>query len=82
MEGHPVMEREHMRVHEENKTQAGKVRWVRLDEGGDGRTKMGMNPDTCMDKAWTGNPAVQQASYRRCSVLHSRTIILMNIVMN
>ena len=25
------MEREHMRVHEENKTEAGKVRWVRLD---------------------------------------------------
>ena len=23
------MEREHMRVHEENKTEAGKVRWVR-----------------------------------------------------
>ena len=25
------MEREHMRVHEENKTEAGKVQWVRLD---------------------------------------------------
>ena len=25
------MEREHMRVHEENKTEAGKVRWVRPD---------------------------------------------------
>ena len=31
MEGHPVMEREHTRVHEENKTEAGKVRWVWLD---------------------------------------------------
>ena len=31
MEGHPVMEREHTRVHEENKTEAGKVRWVQLD---------------------------------------------------
>ena len=61
MEGHPVMEREHTRVHEENKTEAGKVQWVqwvwpdgpdnvggpvgrrwgRLDEDGDGRTKMG-----------------------------------------
>ena len=56
------MEREHTRVHEENKTEAGKVRWVRpdgpdnvggpvgqrwgrLDEDGDGRTKMGTNPD-------------------------------------
>ena len=57
------MEREHMRVHEENKTEAGKVRWVRpvrsggsgrpdrtmwvvqSDEDGDGRTKMGTNPD-------------------------------------
>ena len=28
MEGHPVMEREHTRVHEENKTEASKVRWV------------------------------------------------------
>ena len=28
MEGHTVMEREHTRVHEENKTEAGKVRWV------------------------------------------------------
>ena len=53
------MEREHTRVHEENKTEAGKVQWVRpdrpddvggpvgrrwgrLDEDGDGRTKMGM----------------------------------------
>ena len=25
------MEREHTRVHEENKTEAGKVRWVRPD---------------------------------------------------
>ena len=25
------MEREHTRVHEENKTEAGKVQWVRLD---------------------------------------------------
>ena len=25
------MEREHTRVHEENKTEAGKVRWVRWD---------------------------------------------------
>ena len=54
------MEREHTRVHEENKTEAGKVwparldnvgglvgrRWGWLDEDGDGRTKMGMNPDT------------------------------------
>ena len=56
------MEREHTRVHEENKTEAGKVRWVRpdrpddvggpvrqrwgqLDEDGDGRMKMGTNPD-------------------------------------
>ena len=56
------MEREHTRVHEENKMEAGKVRWVRLDrpddvggpvgrrwgqpdEDGDGRTKMGTNPD-------------------------------------
>ena len=30
-EDHCVMEREHMRVHEENKTEAGKVRWVRPD---------------------------------------------------
>ena len=32
----------------ENETKAGKVRWVRPDgpdEGGDGRTKMGTNPD-------------------------------------
>ena len=44
MEEHPVMEREHMRVQEENKTEAGKVRWVQLDrpdEDGDSRTKMG-----------------------------------------
>ena len=40
------MEREHTRVHEENKTEAGKVRWVRPDEDGDSRTKMGTNPDT------------------------------------
>ena len=56
------MEREHTRVQEESKTEAGKVQWVQLDgpddvggpagrrwgwpdEGGDGRTKMGMNPD-------------------------------------
>ena len=42
------MEREHTRVHEENKTEAGKVRWVRWvrpDEDGSGRTKMGTNPD-------------------------------------
>ena len=56
------MEREHMRVHEENKTEAGKVRWVRPDgpddvggpvglrwgrpdKDGDGRMKMGTNPD-------------------------------------
>ena len=39
------MEREHTRVHEENKTEAGKVRWVQPDEDGDGQTKMGMNPD-------------------------------------
>ena len=56
------MEREHTRVHEENKTEAGKVRWVRPDrldnvggpvgrrwgwpdEDGDGRMKMGTNPD-------------------------------------
>ena len=31
MEGHPVMEREHTRVHEENKTEAGKVWWVQPD---------------------------------------------------
>ena len=31
MEGCPVMEREHTRVHEENKTEAGKVQWVRPD---------------------------------------------------
>ena len=33
--GHPVIEREHTRVHEENETEAGKVRWVwlvRLDD--------------------------------------------------
>ena len=29
MEEHPVMEREHMRVHEENQTEAGKVWWIR-----------------------------------------------------
>ena len=28
MKGYPVIEREHMRVHEENKTGAGKVQWV------------------------------------------------------
>ena len=33
----------------------------------------------CMDKARTGNPAVQQASYQRSSVMHSRTIILMSM---
>ena len=30
MEEHPVIEREHTRVHEENKTEASKVRWVQL----------------------------------------------------
>ena len=62
------MEREHTRVHEENKTEAGKARWVqpdvpddvggpvgqrwgRSDEDGDGRTKMGTNPDSCGDCA-------------------------------
>ena len=55
MEEHPVIEREHMIVHEENKTEAGKVRWVQWvgpdDVGGpagrcgSGRTKMGMDPD-------------------------------------
>ena len=47
-EGHFVMEREHTRVHEENKTEAGKVwwvRWVRLDGDGDSQMKMGTNPD-------------------------------------
>ena len=56
------MEREHTRVHEENKTEASKVWWVRPDgpdnvggpagqrwewpdKDGDGRTKMGTNPD-------------------------------------
>ena len=40
MEECPVMEREHTRVHEENKTEAGKVWWVwqlwpdRLDDVG------------------------------------------------
>ena len=62
------MEREHMRVHEENKTEAGKVQWVQpdgpddvgglSDEDGDGRTKMGMNPDTVLaqfpGQVWTG----------------------------
>ena len=28
MEEHPFIEREHMRVHEENKTEASKVQWV------------------------------------------------------
>ena len=51
MEEHPVIEREHTRVHEENKTEAGKVWWVRpvgLDDVGgpagrcgSGRMKMG-----------------------------------------
>ena len=48
MEGHPVMEREHTRVHEENKTEASKVWWVRWvwsDEDRDGQMKMGTNPD-------------------------------------
>ena len=31
MEEHPVMEREHTRVNEENKTEAGEVRRVRPD---------------------------------------------------
>ena len=30
MEGYPVIEREYMRVHGENKTGAGKVWWVQL----------------------------------------------------
>ena len=62
------MEREHTRVHEENKTEAGKVwcvrcvwpdgpdnvggpvgqRWGQPDEDGDGRMKMGTNPDTTL----------------------------------
>ena len=33
----------------------------------------------CTDKAWTGDPAVQQAAYQRSSVLHSRTIVLMSM---
>ena len=55
MEEHPVIEREYMRVHEENKTEASKVwwiRWVRPDNVGgparrcgSGRTRMGMDPD-------------------------------------
>ena len=48
------MERERTRVREENKTEAGKVRPVRPDRPdnvgqtkmGDGRMKMGTNPDT------------------------------------
>ena len=39
MEEHPVMDREHTRIREENKTEAGEVRQVRPD--GVGRTKMG-----------------------------------------
>ena len=35
MEGRPVMEREHTRVHDENKTEAGKVRWVWPDRPDD-----------------------------------------------
>ena len=45
MEEHPVMEREHMRVQEENKTEAGKVRWVWPDGpddvGGPARQRWG-----------------------------------------
>ena len=40
MEEHPVMERERMRVREENKTEAGKVRRVRPAGPDDGRMKM------------------------------------------
>ena len=53
MEEHPVIEREHTRVHEENKTEASKVRWVGLDDVGgpagqfgSGWTKMGTDPDS------------------------------------
>ena len=56
MEEHPVIEREHTRVHEENKTEAGKVRWVQWvgpdDVGGlarrcgSGQMKMGTDPDS------------------------------------
>ena len=49
MEEHPVIEREHMRVHEESKTEAGKVRWVGPDDvggpAGCSWTKMGTDPD-------------------------------------
>ena len=52
MEEHPVIEREHTRVHEENKTEASKVRWVGPDDVGglarrcgSGRMKMGTDPD-------------------------------------
>ena len=38
MEEHPAIEREHTRVHEENKTEADKVRWVWPVEDGE-------NPD-------------------------------------
>ena len=42
------MEREHMRVHEENKTEAGKVQWVQPDRpddvGGPARCRWG-RPD-------------------------------------
>ena len=55
MEEHPVIEREHTRVHEENKTEASKVLWVWWvgpdDVGGparrcgSSRMKMGMDFD-------------------------------------
>ena len=42
MEEHLVMEREHMRVHEENKAEASEVRRVQPDGPDDvGQTKMG-----------------------------------------
>ena len=48
MEEHPVIEREHTRVHEENKTEAGEVRWVQPvgpdDVGGLARQRWG-RPD-------------------------------------
>ena len=52
MEEHPVIEREYMRVHEENKTEASKVRWVGPDnvgglagQCGSSQTRMGTDPD-------------------------------------
>ena len=67
------MQREHMRVQEESKTEARKVRWVRPDgpddvggparqrwgwpdKDGDGRTKMGMNPDSTWVAAKLARP--------------------------